>query len=280
MQPIEKFDVVPLFPGERAALLGVLRSLNGEQWLLPTVCTGWSVKDIASHLVADDLGRLSHGRDGYLASRLDPRTDEDFEEVLRAFINAQNESWVDGTRRMSARVVTDLLEWSGSETQAYFESLDPEAPGMPVSWAGHTESPNWFDLAREYSERWIHQSQVREGVGAPMLYDERLFAPILDTMAFSMPHRMRDQDAAPGAVVRLTVTGPVARAYDIMREPAGWTLGRAGESPPSAGVTMTGDTAWRLFTKGLTAAEALERTKIDGDESLGQHVLGAVAIIA
>ncbi len=39
--------VTDLFPGERQQLLQLLASLEQEEWFRPTVCTGWTVKDIA-----------------------------------------------------------------------------------------------------------------------------------------------------------------------------------------------------------------------------------------
>jgi hypothetical protein len=33
-----------------------------------------------------------------------------------------------------------------------------------VAWAGEAESKNWFHVARDYSEKWHHQQQIREAV--------------------------------------------------------------------------------------------------------------------
>ncbi len=43
---------------------------------------------------------------------------------------------------------------------------------------------------------------------------------------------------------------------------------------------MDGDTAWRLFTKGISKAEALARVRIEGDATVGEKVLETVSIIA
>ena len=55
--------VLDLFPVEREALLALLESLPPDDWFRPTVAGNWTVKDIAAHLVADDLGRVSSKRD-------------------------------------------------------------------------------------------------------------------------------------------------------------------------------------------------------------------------
>ena len=58
--------MIDLFAPERAALLEVLESLTPDEWeRLATACAGWSVQDIAAHLLADNVGRLSRGRDGH-----------------------------------------------------------------------------------------------------------------------------------------------------------------------------------------------------------------------
>lgn len=270
-------DVVPIFLAERRALLDLLGSLAPEQWQADTVCAGWSVKDIAAHLAADDLGRLSGRRDGFSGWQFAPASPESFEAELRDFINAKNNAWVAAARYLSPRAVVSLLEHTGRETQAYFESLDPNAPGLGVSWAGQAESPNWFDLAREYTERWHHQAQIREAVAAPLLYDEPLFAPVIDTMVHAVPHALRH---ATGTAIRIAVTGQIERTYNLTHSNDGWHLSVAGGPEASATVTLDGDTAWRLLTRNLPRAEIVRRSRIEGDVSLADAVFDSMALVA
>src|SRR5262249_24295032 len=55
-------DVRSLLQAERAALLTLLGELDPTAWAKPTVCPDWSVKDVALHILDDDLGWLSRGR--------------------------------------------------------------------------------------------------------------------------------------------------------------------------------------------------------------------------
>ncbi len=64
MKSLEPILVAGLFRELHGHLLDLLRSLSPEDWRRPTVCSAWSVKDIASHLLDGDLRRLSAGRDG------------------------------------------------------------------------------------------------------------------------------------------------------------------------------------------------------------------------
>ena len=121
MKPLGPVHTVHLFEDERALLLDALASLTREQWDVPTVCAGWSVKDIAAHLVADDLSAVSGGRDGY-GEWFDGPWDE-----LLAFINGRNEAWVDAMRRMSPQLVVELLRFSGERVFAQYRSRDLRA---------------------------------------------------------------------------------------------------------------------------------------------------------
>lgn len=279
LKPLEPVLVVHLFDEERGHLLRLLRTLTDDDWTAPTICAGWSVKDIALHLLADDVGRLSRGRDAFRGSAFVPKGDRDFESELLEFINQQNELWVQAARRISPRLLCDLLRFTGNETQRYFESLDLFAIGEPVSWAGPDPAPVWLDIAREYTERWVHQQQIRDAVGRPGLTEPRLFAPVLDTFVRALPHTFRDVQAADGTHVNLIITGNAGGVWSLVRD-ARWALFRDVSADLHSTVTMDGDTAWRLFTKGISRKVALSRITMTGECSLALKVLDTVSIIA
>jgi hypothetical protein len=112
-----------------------------------------------------------------------------------------------------------------------------------------------------------------------------LFLPLLDTLVRALPHTFRETEAAEGTHVRLDVSGvgpegspPVQ--WSLVREGGRWSLFDSAPVQPVATVRTDGDTAWRLFTKGITKAEALARVRIEGDRHLGEKVLETVSIIA
>ena len=277
MKPKGPVLVLDLFPEERRELLALLSGLPAEAWEAATVCAGWSVKDLAAHILADDLGNLARGRDGHGSSSFTapPSWDE-----LVIFINEQNEDWVRTMRRLSPRLLVELLGFSGERLVAYFRGLDPMAPGFSVSWAGPGPHAWWLHVAREYTERWMHQEQVREAVGAPGLRGRRLFHPVLDTFVHALPHTYRDMPAPEGTHVRLTVTGDAGGAWSLVRHGGRWDLYDEMEAAPASTVTLDEDTAWRLFTKGIDRDTARARMTCEGDQELGQMVLSTLAIIA
>ena len=274
MPPLSEVVVVDLFEPMLRELLTLLSALSPDDWRRPTACAGWSVKDVAAHMLGGDLGNLSRQRDrwhsGIAAGSL---------AELVVQLNAHNERWVAAARFVSPGVLRDLLALTGAQVCAYFASLDPHATGDVVSWAGPEPAPVWLDLAREYTERWHHQQHIRDAVGRPGLKEPRFMAPVLATFVRALPMTYRDVTAPVGAIVVLTVTGGAGGRWALHRERAGWSLGPAGPSA-DAEVVVDEDSAWRLFTKGLDREHGERLVKISGDRHLGAKLLDAAAIIA
>ncbi|HEY0157431.1 MAG TPA: maleylpyruvate isomerase N-terminal domain-containing protein [Thermoanaerobaculia bacterium] len=250
MRKVEPVLVAHLFAPLHAELLALLRGLTPAEWNAPTVAGAWTVKDVAGHLLDTNLRRLSLHRDGH-----QPPPFTSFDDI--------NQTGVAFARRLSPAVLIDQHERYGAEMNEFLASLDPYAPAKwSVSWAGEEESQNWFDVARELTERWHHQRQIRDAVGRPPLYD--YLAPVLDTFVRAVPYTYRG------------VEGTVVLRIDD----AVWSLVDgalyAGEArDPAATVTMTGDAAWRLFTKQKIDPKA----RVEGDARLAEPLLRMLAIV-
>jgi uncharacterized protein (TIGR03083 family) len=278
--PLAPIDTLPLFPGERSALLELLGDLPASEWEAPTICPGWSVKEVAAHLLGDDIGRLSWGRDGYVNPAFAAGLDVATLPGLVAAIDRQNAVWVTGARRISPGLLIELLAMTGELTEAYFTSLDMTALGMPVDWAGPEPAPVWLDVAREYTERWVHQQHIRDAVGKPGLKERRWFAPVLDAFVRGLPRALRNAPAANGAALRLTIAGDSGGEWVALRHKGNWMLGTAPGMSVDAMVELDEDYAWRLFTKGISKEEARRSARIEGDEALAEQALEMVSILA
>ena len=267
---------VHLFPEERERLLDLLSGLSDEEWSKPTACAGWSVKDIALHILDDDIGLLSRKRDGHVIG-----TEEAGDwDGLVAFLNRWNELWVEAARRISRPLLLDLLRSTGEGIYRYWSTLDLHAVGGPVSWAGPEPAPVWLDVAREYTERWLHQQQIRDAVEKPGLKDRRFFAPVLATFVRALPRTYRDVDAPDGTHVLLVIEGEAGGEWSVVRQDERWLLRTGLGGTARSQVRIGQEAAWRLFTNGLSKKRALEEARLEGDRSLGLVMLDAVAIIA
>jgi uncharacterized protein (TIGR03083 family) len=267
--------VVERFAPLRIQLLGLLGVLSDDYWARPTAAPRWSVKDVAAHLLGGDIGILSRHRDAFRP----PGTMIGTYGELVDLINRLNEEWVLAARRMSPRLLCELLASTGPEVEAYFSSLDPAAMGDPVSWAGPDPAPVWFDLAREFTERWHHQQQIRDATGSPPLYDPYFFSPVLDTFVRALPYSFRDASAPDRTVVRFEISGDAGGVWFLVRIGSAWELVLESEGRPAADVVLPQDTAWRMFTKGLSAERARPLAVIGGDAALVAPLFRTVSVI-
>lgn len=277
MSTLPPILTVDLLPEVNAALLTLLESLDAPAWSKPTVHPTRDVKDLVAHLLDGSLRRLSFQRDGQYLPAPELRS---FEETV-AFIQQLNTEWMAAAKRLSPRVLMDLLRWADAQVVDFFARLDPQQPSpFGVAWAGDEWSPNWFDIAREYTEKWHHQQQIRDAVGKPGLVERRYLYPVLDTFLRGAPHAYRHADAPDGTGVTIAIRGEVGGTWHLRRQAESWDLVEGLAAPPAVTVTLDPDTAWRLWTKGLDRREARARAAVDGDEALAAPLFGMVTIMA
>lgn len=275
VQPIE---VLHLFPVLDRELISLLSSLTNEEWHSPTIAGKWQVKDIAAHLLDGNLRTLSMLRDGYFANR--PENIDDYRDLL-TYLNTLNAEWLTAMKRLSPQVLTALLEATGKQYHQYLATLDPWGEAtFSVAWAGEEISHNWFHIAREYTEKWIHQQQIRHALNKPGIMTRELFYPFIDTFMCALPQTYKYVDAVVATSVRVIVTTDLGGEWHINKTEEGWVLRKETNVQPMATVTIAPDTAWKLFSKGISPEEALEQVTIEGDEVLGKTALGMVSVMA
>lgn len=277
--------VAPLFRELDGHLLDLLRSLSPEDWNRPTVCSAWSIKDIAAHLLDSSLRRLSMQRDGYVPPQA-PKSFDSYKELV-AYLDRLNAEWTSAMSRLSPTVLIGLIETAAAELADLFESADPWAPALfSVAWAGESESLMWFDIAREFTERWHHQRQIAEAVGRPTPIEaRRLYYPVLDTFMRALPHAYRDVKAPEGTLVAVRVVGESGGDWFLRREQQAWRLVDASEHAETANSVVTLDQAiaWKLLTKRTDRASALARfptIRVEGETIYGEPVLEMVSVMA
>lgn len=269
---------VHLFPILDKMLLQLLRSLNEEEWNYPTIARLWTVKDIAAHLLDGNIRMLSFSRDGYFGEKAD--NIHSYNDLV-AYLNQLNHSWTDAARRMSPRVLMQLLESTGKQYCRQVKKLDPHKDAVfAVAWAGQEISPNWFHVAREYTEKFLHQQQVREAVGQQALLTRKLYRPFLDTFMQALPYTYRHTAAATGTIVAVIITGKAGGQWNIIKMENEWTFIKTIRQEPAATVKISPHDAWKLFSKGMSPAEAETKVELTGDTALGKTVLQMVSVMA
>jgi len=266
-----------LFPTLHRLLIDLLHSLTADDWQRPTIARLWTVKDIAAHLLDGDVRGLSISRDGFFGEQ--PGEISSYTDLVN-FLNELNATWTRAARRMSPALLTDLLEHTGTRYIDHLHTLDPFADAVfPVGWAGQDVSPNWFHIAREYTEKFLHQQQIREAVGQQALMTRELFFPFIDTFMYGLPHTYRHVAAPEGTVIRISVTTAIGGDWHLIRKGEGWLLDQTTKEPDASIAIEPGD-AWKLFSKGLRPEEARSRVIIAGDATLANTALEMVSVMA
>lgn len=257
-------------------LIDLLSSLTPAEWELPTIAPRWSVRDVAAHLLDTALRTLSRARDGCVVDRVEVKT---FQDIV-VLVDRLNQEGVTVYRRLSPRVVKQLMQNACQEAADYYESLDPFATSsIGVSWAGEMTSPVWFHVARELTERWHHQQQIRLATGRPGIMDRSLCYPVLDTFLRGLPNAFRDVAASAGDTLLIEISGDCGGLWCLMKSQDGWVFCKDLPSSVKATIIIPQSIAWRIFTKGIDRDTARSQVTMSGDKGLAKHVLQLVAIV-
>jgi uncharacterized protein (TIGR03083 family) len=277
IESLQPILTAQLFPKVDGMLIELLRALAPEDWGKQTVSPKWKVKEVAAHLLDTALRGVSIGRDGYMAESPSINSAAD----LAAFINRLNAEGVSVYRRLSPAVLIALMEVAAKSLAGLHASRDPYAMApYGVSWAGEEKSANWFDTAREFTERWHHQEQIRLAVNKPGIMTRELYYPVLDCFLRALPFMYRSISAESGVCVQINVSGECGGSWFLCRAKEAWQLLQEPSGEKVSETTIPQEIAWRIFTKGIDRGSALRQIKITGDNRLGQHVLGMISIVA
>jgi uncharacterized protein (TIGR03083 family) len=263
-EPVRDFRATAT--AEREQLLTFLAGLSADEWLAPTAAPGWAVRDVALHLLDDDLTWLSTQRDDELAGLVDMSDRRAFPQLLAD----KNQRWIDGARGMSRQVVAGLLRWSGEQVDSFHASQDLLGAGS-VSWASEDPVPYWFNLAQEFTERWVHQQQMREAVGRVGDHEATL-PEVLRTFVWAFPHQLPRDIGARMIEIAIADVG----AWTLRPAATGWSLIAAPAAGADARLYLTADAAWRLLTGAAVPPTGIT---IEGDPRVREALIRVRSII-
>lgn len=262
MHELSPIATAHLFPAVTRELHRLLAALTDAEWNAAAPNGHWKVRDIAAHLLDGSLRRLSAHRDRYVAD--DARSQFESYGDLLGYLNRLNADWVAAARRLSPNVLLNLLEDADRQL-------------------GEDESKNWFDIARDYTEKWHHTQQLFETTGrASTILTRELMLPALDTFLRALPHAFRGVEAMEGVTVHAAVRGEFDGDWRIARENGRWSFCPADTGPATASITCAPRTMWKICTTRIVpdaAVREFPELRIAGNVALGAHVLRIVAVM-
>lgn len=264
-------DARPLFGPELASLLDLLRCLRRNEWSRAAV-PGWTVHDLAAHILGDYQGRLGWSTDTHQRARAAG-------ETLDEFIHRANQEWIDLHADHSPAELIEALEAAGTQVTRQFEDTDLGATGLGVSWAGADPSPKWLDIAREFTEYWTHRQQIRHATGQDTDPEPNALSVVLDTFMRALPHTLRHTFAPAGTQLQVVIDELAAGTWTVTATADHWSLAEPPTGRPIASVRLDPESAWRLCTRGIDPGTALARARISGDRQLAEAACQIVSIV-
>lgn len=264
-------DARPLFGPELASLLDLLRGLRRHEWSRAAV-PGWTVHDLAAHILGDYHGRLGWSAESHHRAMAAG-------EALEAFIHRINQEWIDLHAEHSPAELIGALELAGTKVARQFADTDLDATGLGVSWAGADPAPKWLDVAREFTEYWTHRQQIRHATGQDTDPEPNALTAVLDTFMRALPHTLRDTPAPAGTQLQVVIGEPAVGTWTVTATADRWSLAEAPTGPPTASVRLDPETAWRLCVRGIDPGTALARARISGDRQIAEAACQIVSIV-
>lgn len=267
-----------LFPILNSKLISLLEGIHHNSWYKPTACKEWCVKDIVQHLVKDYIGVLSQKRDKYKNPKIKGKKFKLQGELVK-YINEINQTWVDATKQVSPKVLIQFLKFLGDELFKYFYTVNLMKVESRVSWISDERLPNWMDVAREYTEYWLHQAHIRDAVDAHLLTEKKLFHPFIQAYMMTLPKTYRNVNSKVGTKIAIQVTGSAGGNWLLEKIKGDWQLSEERSYNNSSTVIIDQDTLWRLFSKGIDKKSAESKIVFKGNQKLGKNILNTISLI-
>ena len=278
---MEQIDTLHLFPKLTEEFLKLLKGLDNSDWLKPSPIKGRTVKDLVSHVIDGSLRNISMQRDNFNDNSNVPII-KSYNDLIN-HVQKLNTDWMNVSKRLSPEILIDLLEYSDKEFYKFMKSKKPNGKALfSVAWAGETESENWFDIAREYTEKWHHQMQIRLALDKPILLDTEYTEPLYDTFMIALPYLYREfSEFENGTKIKISLTGKLEKSCVIEWKTDKWIFTDSCKSDIFTSVEIPDDIAWIIFTNTDREKEKYKtKIKISGDQSIGLKILDLVTVMS
>lgn len=259
--------------------IAVAETFGEAEWDEPTDCPGWTVKDIASHLVSMELLLLGEPLPEHPLPDDLPHVSNDMARMM--------EVGVDVRRPVPGAKVLGELRQVLDRRLAALAHTDPEQPAMAPT--GRTVSYAEFMVFRAF-DCWAHEQDIRRAVGRPGNLDTPAALCARTILRRGLPFVVGKKAAAvPGQSVVFDITGPAAftayvqigddgRGRDAAALPAATTVDRDLDALPAATATLRMD--WETYVRlaaGRCSPGAVA-VSTSGDEDLAERVLANMSV--
>ncbi|MFT3900405.1 MAG: maleylpyruvate isomerase N-terminal domain-containing protein [Gordonia sp. (in: high G+C Gram-positive bacteria)] len=262
---VDSAAVIEALTEEWAALRELFGSLTAEQMAAASVLPGWSNADILAHII---------GTESLLAGRKVPEHDVSGRAHVKNPIGELNEKWLEELRPASPAELLALFDEITAERTAALGAMSPAELAAETMTPAGPDSYARFMRIRDF-DCWIHELDVRDGLGLTPPLTARPAAVAVDEAAASLPYVLAKRVGVPkGNTVAIALTGLVDRVLVIEVADRARLVPPGGAAPD---VALDVDTCdfFRLIGGRRDADPATVR--IIGDKALGEQIASNLA---
>jgi uncharacterized protein (TIGR03083 family) len=263
LTPFDRELLLGALAEEWAAIEDLVRDLTDTQWLAPTPCPAWDVRDQLAHIVAAEYALAGH----FGAAGTVPDS-ELYASVGMFMVDVREEPprmLLERYREITAARLGDFADLSDDEWAA--TTWTPVGPGS----VGRLVRLRVFDC-------WMHEQDVRDALRRPGHDGGTPVDVALDEIEAALGFLLTRKARVPeDGLVTIALSGPVARSWNVaVRD----NRGRLVETPPrKPDVTLRLPVG--LFTRlcggRIDPQTALTEVTIEGDQDLGRRIVAGLA---
>jgi uncharacterized protein (TIGR03083 family) len=245
------------------------KRLGEEEWLLPSPCPGWRLKDLISHLVGIEEFLLNPNEG--IVSTTAERT------WVKNDFGRFNEVAVELRRGRHGSDILAELEIVVEARDAAWR-LEERSPETEVLFAPVGVLPLSLLLFRRVFDVWAHNQDLRMPLGLAGGLDGKAATIVYSQIATLLPATFAKRCAARvGSSIWIAATGPGAFTYGAaVNENGRGEFLKARPEDPTASIQMSTHD-WYLLTCGRDGREK-SALKIEGDQELAQKVIANFVI--
>ncbi|MGW7351347.1 maleylpyruvate isomerase family mycothiol-dependent enzyme [Streptomyces sp. NPDC054784] len=252
----------------------LVRPLAEGEWNRRTDCTGWSVRDVVSHIIGIECELLGDPRPIHTLPR-------DIRHVTDEF-SRHMEVQVDVRRHHTGPEMTSELEYTIIRRSRQLRNEKREHDSM----VRHV-LPGWAEVTLEQQlmlrafDVWVHEQDIRRALRLPGNLDSPAALVTRDVLISGLGPVVAERAAAPrNSAVVIDVSGPVEFLRTVRVDENGH--GTVNGSP-SLGPAVTLSLGWEMYVRlacGRVRPEvAAEHVTVDGDAALAKAIMKNFTVV-
>ena len=238
-------------------------NLSENEWMTPSRCPGWTVKDNLAHIV---------GTENMLAGNPAPENSTEGEHI-RNPIGEANEKWVESFRNLSGAEVLKAFREITSERLEVLRQLTEEEFAN-VGWTPAGEAPYGRFMQIRIYDSWLHLQDCREPLNKPGDEDGKSAEISVQEVTQAIGYIVGKRGKAPqGSRVEISLVGPIVKTLRVSVEEKA-ELVELFDEEPTVSLTLTSTDFLALTGGRHDPVQYIKNGKLSlgGNQALGKQI--------